>query len=500
MDEKMKVLAMYLPQFHRVKENDEWWGDGFTDWVSAKNAVPLFEGHYQPRIPKNKKFYDLMNKGTLEWQASLMHQYGVDGMCFYHYWFKDGRKILERPAENLLQWKDVAMPFCFYWANETWAYSWSNIKDKNVWMNKGENKEYGGEDGILLKQEYGNETEWEKHLDYLVPFFKDSRYIKIDNKPLFLIYKSADIDCLADMLTFWRRKICEFGFDGIYVIGSFCDAKSGDVVDAELCLEPPGGMRNLYRDYTREGLYRIQYEDVWEKILKEGSLAAKTYFGGFVGFDDTPRRGNKGIVVENETPEVFCEYLSKLMAKNAVHGNDMVFINAWNEWGEGMYLEPDELYGTAFLEAITKAKKNYTSYFPMFRGIERNEYVTYLRIGKEKFSHYFGLLDKWLLLKENGETIGNKLKSMGIFSILVYGYGAIGKHLIADLSNSDIKILGVIDKRKDRLKINYPAYLPTDRLPVCDAVIVTADYYFYEIEKALSESNARVIAMRELLG
>ena len=117
----MKVIAMYLPQFHRVKENDEWWGEGFTEWTAVRGAKQLFNGHYQPRIPQNRNYYDLLEKDTMLWQASLMKQYGIDGMCIYHYWFKDGRKILEKPAENLLQWKDVDMPFCFSWANETWA-------------------------------------------------------------------------------------------------------------------------------------------------------------------------------------------------------------------------------------------------------------------------------------------------------------------------------------------------------------------------------------------
>lgn len=126
----MKIFTMYLPQFHRTLENDAWWGEGFTDWVSTKNVAPLFSGHVQPRIPLNSNYYDLTEKETMKWQAELMHQYGIDGMCIYHYWFKDGRKVLEKPAENLLKWKDIDMPFCFYWANESWARSWSNVPEK----------------------------------------------------------------------------------------------------------------------------------------------------------------------------------------------------------------------------------------------------------------------------------------------------------------------------------------------------------------------------------
>ena len=121
----MKVLAMYLPQFHRVMENDQWWGTGFTEWTAAKGAEKLYEGHYQPRIPKNQYYYNLLDKDAMQWQAELMKKYHIDGMCIYHYWFKDSRRILEKPAENLLKWKNIEMPFCFYWANVTWARTWS---------------------------------------------------------------------------------------------------------------------------------------------------------------------------------------------------------------------------------------------------------------------------------------------------------------------------------------------------------------------------------------
>lgn len=499
MDNTMKVFAMYLPQFHRVKENDEWWGEGFTDWVSAKNAVPLFEGHYQPRVPQGGKYYDLMKKETMEWQASLMHQYGVDGMCIYHYWFKDGRKILERPAENLLKWKDIDMPFCFCWANETWAYSWSNVKTKNVWMYKGGKTDFVGENGILLKQEYGSSEEWKEHLEYLVSFFRDSRYIKIDNKPLFLIYKPAEIECLIEMLKVWRKEIINYGFDGIYIVGSFCNAMAGKVVDAELCIEPPGGMRPIYENYEKDGIYRFQYKDVWDNILKEGALSAKTYFGGFVGFDDTPRRGDEGIVIDNATPRLFGEYLSKLMAKNAAYGSDIVFINAWNEWGEGMYLEPDERYGTGFLEAVLHAKAIFPALINQFVGKKRNEYITFLREGKEKFGHYLELMDKWMSLMETGENVDSRLKRLGVSSVLIYGFGILGRHLVTALYESDVKVVGIIDKKKNRLNMKCSIYLPTDDLPTCDAVIITAEYYLYEIKEVLSGKKLRLLTMSELL-
>jgi len=168
----MKIIAMYLPQFYKVKENDEWWGEGFTDWVTAKNAKPLFKGHYQPHIPMNHNFYNLMDKHTMQWQADLMKKYEVDGLCFYHYWFKDGRKILEKPAENLLHWKEIHMPFCFSWANETWARSWGQIQGANAWADAYEPEQKAGEPTILLRQSYGEKEQWKAHLIIYYPFFR----------------------------------------------------------------------------------------------------------------------------------------------------------------------------------------------------------------------------------------------------------------------------------------------------------------------------------------
>ena len=152
-----KIISMYLPQFHRVKENDEWWGEGFTEWTAVKQADSLFDGHYQPRIPLNGNYYDLLDKETMQWQADLMKKYGIDGQCIYHYWFKEGRQILEKPAQNLLKWTDIDMPFCFCWANESWARTWSGLKNTNAWSAKQEPKKQGDHNGLLLEQYYGTE-------------------------------------------------------------------------------------------------------------------------------------------------------------------------------------------------------------------------------------------------------------------------------------------------------------------------------------------------------
>ena len=192
----MKVYAFYLPQLHRVPENDAWWGEGFTEWETAKKAEPLFPGHYQPHCPLGGKEYDLLDKSTFEWQADLMHQYGVDGLIFYHYWFEDGKRILEKPAENLLRWKEIEMPFCFGWANESWKRTWDRFSSGNVWCSS--DKESVTDKQTLLCQKYGGERDWIEHFEYLLPFFKDERYIRIENRPVIYIYKPLDILCFQD--------------------------------------------------------------------------------------------------------------------------------------------------------------------------------------------------------------------------------------------------------------------------------------------------------------
>ena len=196
---KPKIIVRYLPQFHRTKENDEWWGEGFTEWTTVRKGKSLYNGHLQPREPLNGNYYNLLDKNTMKWQADLARKYGIDGFAFYHYWFKDGKQILERPAENLLKWKDIDMPFCFCWANETWSRTWSNLMNGNVWAGEFEQKSECNDNGILLDQKYGLSGAWIDHIKYLIPFFQDKRYIKHNGKPVFMIYHPEEMHCLPDM-------------------------------------------------------------------------------------------------------------------------------------------------------------------------------------------------------------------------------------------------------------------------------------------------------------
>ena len=501
----MKVIAMYLPQFHRVKENDEWWGEGFTEWTAVKGATQLFDGHYQPRVPQNRNYYDLLEKDTMMWQASLMKQYGVDGVCMYHYWFKDGRKILEKPAENLLQWKDIDMPFCICWANETWARSWSKLYKKHVWASLYEKEGNDTSSGVLLEQNYGNEQLWKIHFDYLLPFFQDERYIKVNGKPLFLIYKTADIPCLTEMLECWEKLALSHGLNGIYIIGSGGAVPGVGNVDAELLKAVVSMEENVVLSETHTNSVNLfEYDDVWRAFL-ERKGTDKTYYEGFVDFDNTPRRGNKGRVAVNATPERFSHYLTKLMAKSSAEGKELLFLNAWNEWGEGMYLEPDEKYGDAYLKAVLYAKEHYRDEVDKYIQNDAGhpteqvwEQLETLSKYRDKILHYLHLMDYWMTLRENGIFVGDKILSSGYRKVAIYGWGIPGRHLYSELQNK-VEVQCIIDRRGDKIRAEVPVYLPEEMWPEVDAIIVAATYHYSEIYRLLKERGVKKIISLETL-
>ncbi len=496
----MRVLAKYLPQFHRVRENDEWWGDGFTEWTAVKKAEKLFEGHNQPRIPQGQNYYDLLEKETMLWQASLMEKYKVDGMCMYHYWFRDGRRILEKPAENLRKWTDINMPYCFCWANETWARTWSRFSGANAWSDIYEHKKQATGNGILLEQAYGAEAQWVEHFAYLQPFFEDERYIKVDGKPLFLVYKAADIPCLPEMLACWRKLAAAKGLGGIYVVGAACNKSARQCVDATLETQPAAeiGKAAGAGRHDKNGVRVLEYDDIWTSLLAM-EVRDGAYLEGFSGFDDTPRRGTRGTVAVHAAPEKFAGYLTELMAKSAAHGRDILFLNAWNEWGEGMYLEPDECFGEKYLEAIPFAKENYKNHISKYvpdSGKKEKDVETAL----ERDRHYLNLLDEWMRLRENGFLVSEWLQCAGYTKIAVYGYGICGKHLCRELQGSGVEVAYLVDRNAAALQTGYRTYLPSDELPEADLMVVTATYEYGGIYSDLADKGTvKIISLESIL-
>lgn len=503
----IKTIAMYLPQFHEVPENNGWWGEGFTEWTAVRGAKRLYEGHDQPRIPQNGNYYNLLEKDTMLWQSGLMKKYSIDGICMYHYWFKEGKRILEKPAENLLKWTDIDMPFCFCWANVTWARSWSKFQNKNVWADIYEDKAGANPEGILLEQKYGREQQWKAHFEYLVPFFRDERYIKIEGKPVFLIHKPEDIYCLAEMMDYWKKLALENGLTGIYVIGLKRDEKGTSFTDAELYHQPTRSIKSnrFLSMNTYNGVRVWDYDTIWKEIL-EDDASEKTFFEGFVGYDDTPRRGLAGNVIEHATPEKFTYYLAELMAKSEAYGKEIVFLNAWNEWGEGMHLEPDEKHGEDYLRAIPYAKSHYSDRVETYKKLKcetrksNDGRMEVLTDQNNKNSCYMNLLDQWMTLKEKNVFIADWLRVEGYSNVAIYGYGMLGRHLYTELLSSKVEVEYLIDQQGNKLHTECKVYLPSETLPQVDLVIVTAVYYYEEIYHKLKDKGIpQVVSLQTIL-
>ena len=365
---KTKIVAMYLPQYHSIPENDMFWGKGFTDWVSVKKSKPLYKGHNQPRVPLSGEYYDLSHKESIALQAAMAKKYGVHGFGIYHYWFNNEKNLLTKPAEILLENSDIDINFFFAWDNISWKRSWSNVKgnDWNPIQDDGNKKQKGP--AVLIPYILGEEKEWQKHFEYLLPYFKDNRYIKVDNKPIFVIYHYANE--LLRMADYWNQKAREHGFNGVQCIYRY--DKTLKIPESEMVFtyEPASsawgsiwerGISKLAKYLKiREGLKRYDYDKVWKKILKNASKHSELNHipGAFVSYDDTPRRGSKGKVVVNVNPSKFRKNLELLIRINEQQNKDFIFLTAWNEWGEGAYLEPDKINKYEYLESLKKALCN----------------------------------------------------------------------------------------------------------------------------------------------
>lgn len=360
-ENKVKLLAMYLPQYYTFEQNDKWWGKGFTEWTNVKNAKPLFKGHRQPRIPYNSNYYCLKDADSIRWQATLAKEHGIFGWCIYHYWF-EGTQMMEIPPEILLENKDIDINFCFSWANHTWTKA-PGKKDEQ----------------ILIRQTYGNESDWEKHYHYLNNFFKDKRYIKVNNKPVLVIYNAVDINCWHAMNKLWDHLAKEDGWDGIYYISTL---KSDDDVkalenmdfDAQFEYQPTFGVRrsnilnygfwyhfkyNVLNLKLYNHITKFDYDRVWKSIINNSYQGDKrTFLGAFNDWDTSIRWGQKGNVTINSSPAKFQKYLENQVKESDLRGNEFLFITAWNEWSEGAYLEPDEDLKYAYLDAVKNALTN----------------------------------------------------------------------------------------------------------------------------------------------
>lgn len=345
----VRLVAFYLPQFHPIRENDAWWGKGFTEWSNVTRATPLYEGHYQPHLPGDLGFYDLRVPEIMERQVDLARRAGIHGFCFHFYWF-NGRRLLERPVETFLARKELDFPFCICWANENWTRKWDGVGHE-----------------VLISQEH-SEAGDRALIDDLRPSFDDDRYIRVDGKPLFIVYRVDTLGKAGETAERWRDHCRKTGLGEIYLVA----AQTFGMTDPRLygfdaAVEfPPHNIRRskttmhhrLNMHYSR---HRLTVYDMPEYLR---AAAGQTFDyplfrTAFPSWDNSPRVGLRALVCENCTPETYRRWLeSNIEYARSASPHPIAFVNAWNEWAEGAHLEPDRRYGHAYLNATTDALRN----------------------------------------------------------------------------------------------------------------------------------------------
>ena len=375
---KPRIIGLYLPQYHPIPENDEWWGKGFTEWTNVAKAKPLFRGHYQPRIPADLGFYDLRLPEVREQQAELAREAGLEGFCYYHYWFGNGRQLLERPFNEVLASGKPDFPFCLCWANHDWT--------NKTWQ-KGNNFR---RDSMIMKMEYSKE-DYVRHFNYVLPAFRDPRYITVDGKPLFAVWAPHHIPDAREFIDLWQQLARENGLPGIHFVGHTDNAGKGlpgqaaDYYSADKAKEYYQAVLDLGFDAVMSSGYRravtlLQGKTrmMWRMLsgktfaptyskMDYSRLMANYYVPEDAGeniyptllpqWDRTPRAGKNSEIVVDSTPARFQETVETAieLIRQKEPEHQLLFLKAWNEWGEGDYVEPDLKFGHGYIQAIRQA-------------------------------------------------------------------------------------------------------------------------------------------------
>jgi hypothetical protein len=342
---EVKLIAFYLPQFHPIPENDQWWGPSFTEWTSVTRARPMYKGHPQPRLPARLGFYDLRVAETRQAQADLASEHGIFGFCYYYYWF-DGRHVLERPLQEVLATGKPDFPFCICWANENWTRRWDGLDNE-----------------VLLRQAYSPDSS-RRFIRDVIPILSDHRYIRYEGRPLLVVYRVRDIPDLGDTLAIWRRECRQAGLGEIHIAGvRFWDAIDLRSLGFDAAVDfPPHHVAvrsmndkvpNLVPNFN--GLI-YDYEHLVRQNLQSlgHGYEQLTHRGVMLAWDNTPRRGLDAHIAHGARPELYTEWLRGVIKQEMEHNRapeSLIFINAWNEWGEGANLEPDTEFGDGFLRA-----------------------------------------------------------------------------------------------------------------------------------------------------
>ena len=344
-----RLIAYYLPQFHPITENNTWWGHNFTEWTHVTAARPLFRDHYQPRLPADLGFYDLREPDIRAAQVELARNNGIEGFCYWHYWFA-GKRLLERPFKEVLATGRPDFPFCLAWANQSWTGIWHGVPDR-----------------MLMEQTYPGVKDDKAHFYDVLEAFKDDRYMTVDGKPIFIVYSPDEIPEPKRFTETWRELALKEGLPGLYFIGIAMPAWNPEPhgFDGSIINNP-----GLILEEMRTGHYRPKYSGLFRRLFRKPTVysyedtvpyAVPSHAMDFTQYpcvlpnwDNTPRCGVHGIVFHHSTPELFKIQLKKAFeqVKDRKRDQRIIFIKSWNEWAEGNYLEPDQRFGKGYLEVI----------------------------------------------------------------------------------------------------------------------------------------------------
>ena len=334
---RARLVAFYLPQFHPIPENDEWWGTGFTEWTNVSKAQPLFPGHYQPHIPADLGYYDLRLPETRQAQADLARAHGIEAFCYWHYWF-EGQRLLERPFNEMLHSGEPDFPFCLAWANETWSRRW-----------------LGEETQILRKQTYSL-ADNERHARWLVDAFRDRRYLRVNDRPVFLVYQPLSLPDGRAFTDALRHRCRQAGLPDPYLLGvtSFAATDNRPAgFDGNVDFEP---YLSVTPNSKGDGISVYDYAESRRKMRHaKGDFPSHPCI--MVSWDNTPRQGAQGVAFTGATPEAFEQGLCEMIAsvQHEPMEERLVFVNAWNEWADGNHLEPCLRHGLGYLDAVKRA-------------------------------------------------------------------------------------------------------------------------------------------------
>lgn len=379
---KARVIAFYLPQYHPIPQNDRWWGKGFTEWTNVGKARPLFRGHYQPKVPADLGYYDLRLPEIRQAQAQMAEDAGIEGFMYWHYWFGNGETILEQPFKEVLESGQPNFPFCLGWANHSW--------ENKTWQS---DQQYNRKK-LLIEQLYPGEDDYADHFYHILPALKDTRYITIDGKPLFLIFSPLNIPDIKTFFSVWQRLAIKNGLKGIHFVGqTYLDFEIEMLKRSgfdSICRDPlPNAQIKVKGKYMFEILRRIRNLTSWTPLNKYNYATIiknclipeldkdENIFPTVVpNFDHSPRSGKKGLILHNSTPQLFQTFLRNTVTiiQNKTPEHRIIFLRSWNEWGEGNYVEPDLKYGSGYLDSLkneifeTEAIEKKVNYqFDLFR-------------------------------------------------------------------------------------------------------------------------------------